>query len=83
MPHKFVIVDGSSLVHRAFYALPLLTTAAGQYTNAVYGFTTMLVKLLDEIKPDSMAVAVNKSRKTFRNELYAGYKAHRKATPAE
>jgi DNA polymerase I len=83
MPLKFVIIDGSSLVHRAFYALPLLTTAAGLYTNAVYGFTTMLVKLLADIKPDAMAVAFDKSRVTFRNEAYAEYKAQRKATPSE
>jgi len=83
MPRKFVIIDGSSLVHRAFYALPLLSTVAGLYTNAVYGFTTMLVKLLADIKPDAMAVAFDKSRVTFRNEVYAEYKAHRKATPSE
>lgn len=83
MPSKFVIIDGSSLVHRAFYALPLLATAAGQYTNAAYGFTTMLVKLLGDIKPDAIAVAFDKGRVTFRNEAYAQYKAHRKATPPE
>lgn len=83
MPGKFVIIDGSSLVHRAFYALPLLTTATGQYTNAVYGFTTMLIKLLADIKPDGVAVAFDKSRVTFRNASYAEYKAHRKPTPRE
>ncbi|MDR3561722.1 MAG: DNA polymerase I [Negativicutes bacterium] len=83
MSRKFVIIDGSSLVHRAFYALPLLTTAAGQYTNAVYGFATMLVKLLADVKPDALAVAFDKSRVTFRNEMYAEYKGHRKATPHE
>lgn len=83
MSHKFVIIDGSSLVHRAFYALPLLTAANGQYTNAVYGFAMMLVKLLDEVKPDAAAVAFDKGRITFRNEQYSQYKAQRKATPAE
>lgn len=83
MPKTFVIIDGSSLVHRAFYALPLLTTANGQYTNAVYGFTTMLVKLLDDSKPDAMAVAFDKSRVTFRTKEYAAYKGQRKATPKE
>ena len=83
MPKTFVIIDGSSLVHRAFYALPLLTTANGQYTNAVYGFTTMLVKLLDDVKPDAMAVAFDKSRVTFRTKEYAAYKGQRKATPKE
>ncbi|VBB08751.1 dna polymerase a [Lucifera butyrica] len=83
MSRTFVIIDGSSLVHRAFYALPVLTTTSGRYTNAVYGFTTMLMKLLDDIKPDAVAIAFDKGRTTFRTELYADYKAHRKATPAE
>lgn len=83
MPKTFVIIDGSSLVHRAFYALPLLATASGQYTNAVYGFTTMLMRLLDDIKPDAVAVAFDKGKLTFRNEAYSQYKAQRKATPKE
>lgn len=83
MTPTFVIIDGSSLVHRAFYALPLLHTAKGQYTNAVYGFTMMLVKLLDEVKPERIAVAFDKSRVTFRTELFPDYKAQRKPTPGE
>mgnify|MGYP003585357137 CR=1 FL=1 len=83
MPGKFVIVDGSSLMHRAFYALPLLTTGSGQYTNAVYGFTTMLVRLLEDVKPDQMAVAFDKGKITFRNDLYDAYKGQRKGTPKE
>ena len=83
MPRTLVIIDGSSLMHRAFYALPLLTTSSGRYTNAVYGFTSMLTKLLYDIKPDGVVVAFDKSRITFRNKLYAQYKAHRKATPSE
>lgn len=83
MPCNFVIIDGSSLVHRAFYALPLLTTPSGQYTNAVYGFTTMMVKLLGELKPDFMVVAFDKGKITFRNNAYTEYKAHRKPTPCE
>jgi len=83
MSDKFVIVDGSSLVHRAFYALPLLSTASGQYTNAVYGFTTMMLKLIEDVKPDSIAVAFDKGRLTFRNEQYKEYKAQRKPTPKE
>ena len=83
MPRRFVIIDGSSLVHRAFYALPLLTTANGLYTNAVYGFTTMMVKLLGELAPDLVVVAFDKGKITFRNDAYAEYKAHRKPTPGE
>ncbi|KAF1854520.1 hypothetical protein Lal_00012469 [Lupinus albus] len=69
------------LVHRAFYALPLLSTASGQYTNAVYGFTTMLLKLIEDVKPDSIAVAFDKGRITFRNEQYKEYKAQRNRPP--
>ncbi|MDF2875868.1 MAG: polA, partial [Sporomusa sp.] len=83
MPQRFIIIDGSSLVHRAFHALPMLRTAGGLYTNAVYGFTTMLVKLLTDYKPDLLAVAFDKGRVTFRNETYQQYKAHRQATPGE
>ncbi len=83
MSPRFIIIDGSSLIHRAFHALPLLKTAGGLYTNAVYGFTTMLVKLLTEYKPDLLAVAFDKSRITFRTEAYQQYKGHRQATPGE
>lgn len=83
MSHTFVIIDGSSLMHRAFYALPLLTTASGQYTNAVYGFATMVIRLLGDIKPDAIAVALDKGKVTFRTEKYNQYKAHRKGTPSE
>lgn len=83
MPQRFIIIDGSSLVHRAFHALPMLRTAGGLYTNAVYGFTTMLVKLLTEYKPDLVAVAFDKSRVTFRTEAYQQYKGTRQATPGE
>ncbi|MBP2627384.1 MAG: polymerase [Firmicutes bacterium] len=83
MTRRFVIVDGSSLVHRGFYALPLLTTAGGLYTNAVYGFTTMIIKLLGELKPDLIVVAFDKGKITFRNDVYIEYKAHRKPTPGE
>jgi len=83
MSKKFILIDGNSLIHRAFYALPLLSTAQGQFTNAAYGFTTMLLRLLDEEKPEAIAVAFDKGKLTFRNEAYQEYKAHRKATPPE
>lgn len=83
MKEKFVVIDGSSLLYRAFYALPLLTTADGQYTNAIYGFANMLVKLIDDLKPDTIAVAFDKGKKTFRNDLFSDYKGTRKPTPAE
>ena len=83
MADKFLVIDGSSLIHRAFFALPPLTTRQGIHTGAVYGLCNMLLKLLDEVKPRYMAVAFDKSRKTFRSKLYAEYKAQRKPTPSE
>ena len=83
MSETIIIVDGSSLMYRAFFALPLLTSPTGQYTNAVYGFTSMLIKLMDDVKPDKVVVAFDKGKLTFRNELYAEYKGGRQATPQE
>ncbi len=83
MADKFLVIDGSSLIHRAFFALPPLMTKQGIHTGAVYGLCNMLLKLLDEVKPRYMAVAFDKSRKTFRSRLYAEYKAQRKTTPSE
>lgn len=83
MKRKFLVIDGSSLMYRAFFALPLLSTSMGVYTNAVFGFSRMLNKLLEEYKPDYMAVALDKGRKTFRNAIYEAYKGTRKPTPPE
>lgn len=83
MADKFLVIDGSSLIHRAFFALPPLMTKQGLHTGAVYGLCNMLLKLLDDLQPTYMAVAFDKSRKTFRTELYADYKGQRKATPSE
>jgi DNA polymerase-1 len=80
---KFLIIDGSSLVYRAFYALPLLQTRQGLYTNAVYGFATMLLRLLEEEKPDYVAVTFDQGKVTFRHERFAAYKATREKTPGE
>lgn len=80
---SFLIVDGSSLIHRAFYAMPLLNNAAGQPTNAVYGLATMLTKVLERENPDFVAICFDKSRKTFRTEKFADYKGQRKETPPE
>ncbi len=80
---KFIIVDGNSLASRAFYALPLLTTSRGQYTNAVYGFISMLLRLLQEEKPDYVTVAFDMSAPTFRHKAYKEYKAQRTESPAE
>ena len=83
MNAKYIIVDGSSLIHRAFYALPTLTTSSGQFTNAVFGFTNMIVKLVADLRPAGIVVAFDKGKRTFRNEEYPDYKAQRKPTPSE
>ncbi|MCD8199168.1 MAG: DNA polymerase I [Phascolarctobacterium sp.] len=83
MSDKFLIIDGSSLIHRAFFALPSLTNRQGLHTGAVYGLCNMLLKLLGDVKPKYMAVAFDKSRKTFRTEMFADYKGQRKPTPTE
>jgi DNA polymerase-1 len=76
------LLDGHSLAYRAFYALPTdLATPAGQVTNAVFGFTSMLIKLLGEEDPDALAVAWDTPAATFRSEAYEEYKATRKAAP--
>lgn len=80
---RLVLVDGSSYVYRAFHALPPLTGPSGQPTHAVYGFTTMLLKLLGEAKADYLAVVFDAARKTFRDDLYADYKAHRPEMPGD
>ncbi|WP_003543981.1 DNA polymerase I [Desulfotomaculum nigrificans] len=78
-----LVIDGNSLVHRAFHALPLLSNSKGVITNAAYGFTNMLLKVLQEVEPGFVAVAFDKGKVTFRNEAYADYKGHRQATPDE
>ncbi|NLO89512.1 MAG: DNA polymerase I [Clostridia bacterium] len=77
-----MLLDGNSLVHRAFHALPLLSNRRGVFTNAVLGFTNMLFKLLKEEKPDYIAVAFDKG-KTFRHDEFEEYKAQRKPMPEE
>ncbi|MCL2817924.1 MAG: DNA polymerase, partial [Clostridiales bacterium] len=80
---KALLIDGSNLIHRAFYALPLLKTTRGEFSNAVYGLVVMLNKILDNISPDYVAVCFDKSRQTFRKEIAEDYKATRQATPPE
>ncbi len=80
---KLMIIDGSSLLHRAFYALPLLTTKEGIYTNGVYGFLTMLYRIKDEYDPDYLCVAFDKKGPTFRHKEYKEYKGTRQSTPSE
>jgi len=78
-----MIIDGNSLIHRAFYALPLLTTKDGIYTNGVYGFLTMLYKIKENYNIDYIGVAFDKKGPTFRHEAFELYKGTRQSTPNE
>ena len=85
MKKKLLILDGHSMAFRAFYALPVenFATSAGQPTNAIYGFASMLINLIRDEKPTHIATAFDVSRKTFRSEKFPEYKANRAATPEE
>ena len=82
---RLLLLDGHSLAYRAFYALPVenFSTTTGQHTNAVYGFTSMLINVLRDEAPTHVAVAFDVSRKTFRSEEYSDYKANRSKSPDE
>jgi DNA polymerase-1 len=84
-PRRLLLLDGHSLAYRAFYALREadLVTVTGQHTEGVYGFTSMLIKVLGDERPTHVAVAFDVSRKTFRSEAYPEYKANRTESPAE
>ncbi|MEN3273152.1 MAG: polymerase, partial [Actinomycetota bacterium] len=82
MPRKLLLLDGNSLTYRAFFALPAdMATASGQVTNAVFGFTSMLINLLRDHRPDQIAVAWDRPEPTFRHEALDTYKANREAAP--
>lgn len=80
---KLIVIDGNSIANRAFYALPLLSNSNGLHTNAVYGFTTMLLRLIEEEQPTHMLVAFDAGKVTFRHKEYADYKGGRAKTPPE
>ena len=80
---KLLVLDGNSIVNRAFYGIKLLTTKNGEYTNAIYGFLNILLKLKDICSPDAVAVAFDVHTPTFRHEMYSEYKAGRHAMPDE
>ncbi len=80
---KFMMIDGNSIINRAFYGVPLLTNAEGKYTNAVYGFLNILFKLLEEEKPEYLAVAFDLKAPTFRHKVFEQYKGTRKGMPQE
>lgn len=80
---KLLVLDGNSIVNRAFYGIKLLTTKKGEYTNAIYGFLNILLKLKDICEPDAVAVAFDVHAPTFRHKMYDAYKAGRHAMPDE
>ncbi len=84
-PRRLLLIDGHSMAYRAFYALPAenFKTSTGQPTNVIYGFASMLINLIKEEKPTHIAVAFDVSRRTFRTEKFAEYKANRATTPDE
>ena len=83
MDKRLIIIDGNSIINRAFYALPDMTNSEGLHTNAIYGFTRMLFKLIDDYKPTHISVAFDKKAPTFRHKEFADYKAGRKKMPDE
>ncbi len=85
MAHRktLIVIDGNAILHRAYHALPPMHTKDGIPTNAVYGFTSLLIKVLNDMKPDALAVAFDMKGPTFRDELYEAYKATREKKPQE
>ena len=80
---KLFVVDSNSILNRAFYGIKLLSTKNGEYTNAVYGFFNIVLKLLEELEPDVAVFAFDLPAPTFRHKMYDGYKAQRKGMPPE
>lgn len=83
MAEKIVLIDGHSILNRAYYGLPDLTNSEGMHTNAVYGFLNIMLKILEEEKPDYLTVAFDEHQPTFRHEMYQEYKGTRKKMPDE
>ena len=83
MGEKIVLIDGHSILNRAFYGMPMLTNSEGLHTNAVYGFLNIMFKILEEEKPEYLAVAFDVKAPTFRHEIFKEYKGTRKPMPSE
>lgn len=77
------LLDGTNLLYRAFFAIRMLNSPSGQPSNAVYGMGAMLLKLIEDYKPDGIVVAFDKGKETFRSKLYSEYKGTRQETPVE
>ncbi|MBQ5905707.1 MAG: DNA polymerase I [Clostridia bacterium] len=80
---RLLVIDGNSIVNRAFYAIRILSTKDGQFTNGIYGFMNILIRLREECNPDHVAIAFDLKAPTFRHEMYSEYKAGRKGMPDE
>lgn len=80
---KLLVIDGNSILNRAYYGIKLLTTKQGEFTNGIFGFLSMLLKLQEETQPQAVAIAFDMRAPTFRHKEYAGYKATRKGMPPE
>ncbi len=83
MKQKLLIIDGNAIIHRAFHAIPLLTSSSGQPTNAIYGFASMMLNLLLKMQPEYIVMTYDLKGKTFRDDLYTEYKATRVHGPQE
>ena len=83
MKKNILLVDGHSILNRAYYGIPLLTNSEGLHTNAIYGFINILLKAIDEEQCEYIAVAFDVSKPTFRHEQYKDYKGTRKGMPDE
>ena len=81
--NSLVLIDGNSLINRAFYATPPLSSKDGTPTNAVYAFINMLIKIISDINPDHILVAFDRKEPTFRHTMYADYKGTRKPMPED
>ncbi len=80
---KLLVIDGNSIVNRAFYGIKVLTTKDGKFTNAIYGFLNILFSLKEQIEPDAAAICFDRKEPTFRHKIYDKYKAGRRGTPEE
>ena len=80
---KLLLIDGNSIINRAFYGIKLLTNKSGVFTNGIYGFLNILFKNIDELSPDYVCVAFDLKAPTFRHKMFDGYKAQRKPMPKE
>src|SRR6266581_3896465 len=83
MSEKIVLIDGHSILNRAFYGVPDLTNSEGLHTNAILGFINIMLKILEEEKPEYLTVAFDVHAPTFRHEMYEAYKGTRKPMPEE